>query len=302
MRSIVVLAALAVASLPGRAADVSIVLSDIGPAYQEAAQAAELSLAGLAKTTRIAADAFDQAAQPAPSVIVTLGTRAFRAAIANGPRTPVIAALIPRAAYELELKNAPREAPAGPSTAVFLDQPIARQLHLVRLLLPTKKRIGLLVSPATQNLVRPMESAARPRGLAITHEIVSDSQQISAVLSRLLEASEVLLALPDPRIYNPGTIHNILLSALRARQPLIGFSEAYVRAGALAAVYSTPQQAGRQAAEIAARAIAGIALPPPQDPQAFTVRVNEILARSLGLQLEPEEAIAANLQRMERER
>lgn len=231
---------------------------------------------------------------------MTLGTRAFRTVLANGMRVPVIATLIPRAAYELELKNATRPGNAPAVTAVFLDQPIARQLNLVRILLPKKIRVGLLVSPATEGTVRRIEAAARERGLSVVRESAPDSRQISAALARLLDESELLLALPDPLIYNAGTIHNILLSALRAQQPLIGFSAAYVRAGALAAVYSSPQQVGRQAAEIAVRAIGGAALPAPQEPHAFSVSLNPTVARSLGLSIEPEDAIVARLQRMER--
>ncbi len=298
MRTLAVFAALLLAVPSARPASVSIVLSDTGPAYNEAAQAAESYLAALARTRRVAAEAAPGKNAP-PDAVITLGTRALRAALAEGTRAPVIAALIPRAAYELELRGAAR---APPVTAVFLDQPIARQLNLVRILLPARKHVGLLVSPGTVHVVRAMEIAARPRGLAIVHETVSNPEQISPSLSRVLEAGEVLLAVPDPSIYNAGTIHNILLTALRARQPLIGFSEAYVRAGALAAVYSRPQQAGRQAAEIASRAIAGLALPPPQDPQAFAVRVNDVLARSLGLTVASEEAVHEALQRMERER
>ena len=300
MRTLAVLAALLLAAPCARAVDVSLVLSDNGPAYVEAAQAAESYLSAVAKIHRVPLEGLARPGR-ASAAIVTLGTRAFQAALASAPRTPIVAALIPRAAYEHELANGPRAA-NGPVTAVFLDQPIGRQLDLIRILMPSQKRIGLLVSPATRKLVRPMESAARQRHLAIVHESVAEPQQISPALTRLLEASDVLLALPDPLIYNAGTIHNILLSALRLRQPLIGFSEAYVRAGALAAVYSKPQQAGRQAAEIAARAIGGAALPPPQDPQAFAVRLNQVLAHSLGIVVASEETVYETLLRMERER
>lgn len=301
MRTLAVLAALLLAAPCARAVDVLLVLSDNGPAYIEAAQAAESHLSAVAKIHRVPLEGLAHPGR-ASAAVVTLGTRAFQAALASAPRTPIVAALIPRAAYEHELANGPPRPVNGPVTAVFLDQPIGRQLDLIRILMPSQKRIGLLVSPATRKLVRPMESAARQRHLAIVHESVAEAQQISPALTRLLEASDVLLALPDPLIYNAGTIHNILLSALRLRQPLIGFSEAYVRAGALAAVYSKPQQAGRQAAEIAARAIGGAALPPPQDPQAFAVRLNQVLARSLGIAVASEETVYETLLRMERER
>lgn len=283
------------------AATVSIVLSDTGVAYQEAAQAVSHELAGRTGVTVSSVEELERSPPQQASVVIALGTRAFRAVLATGTRTPVIATLIPRAAYELELKNSSRPNASTATTAVFLDQPIARQLNLVRVVLPKKTQVGVLVSAATEDTLRRFEPAARERGLALVRETVPDAQRISAALSRLLGESELLLALPDPLIYNAGTIHNILLSALRAQQPLIGFSEAYVRAGAFAAVYSRPHQVGRQAGEIAARAIAGASLPPPQYPRAFSVSVNPTVARTLGLALEPEDAIAARLQRMERE-
>jgi len=300
MRTVAALAALFCCAIAAHAAEVSILLSDSGPAYVEAAHAAELQLSPLANTARVSVDSFERGNRPS-AIVLTLGTRAFRAALASGSHSPIVAALIPRAAYELELKSAQR--PAMPAvTAVFLDQPVSRQLDLVHILLPSKKHVGVLVSPASKKMLRALETAANQRGLALVHQQVSDPQQISRALSHVLETSDVLLAVPDPLIYNAGTIHNILLSALRLRQPLIGFSEAYVRAGALAAVYTQPEQAGRQAAEIAARSLAGVALPAPQDPQKFTVRINEVLARSLGLAVEPEAAIAESMLRMERAR
>jgi len=126
MRTFAVFAAFLAAAFSAQAAEVLLVLAEDGPAYLEAAQAAEMHLLPVAKTVRIPAEALERAARP--PAIVTLGTRALRAAIASGTRAPVIAALVPRAAYEHELKNAARP-PAGPVTAVFLDQPVARQLE-----------------------------------------------------------------------------------------------------------------------------------------------------------------------------
>src|SRR5512144_1447551 len=102
MRIVAVFAALLGFAFAARAADVSIVLSESGPAYAEAAQAAELYLSSLAKTSRVAAEAFERGSGSA-STVITLGTRAFHAVLASGHRAPIVAALIPRAAYELEL-------------------------------------------------------------------------------------------------------------------------------------------------------------------------------------------------------
>lgn len=303
IRFLVILAAWLLAAAPGAAAppEVTIVLADRGPAYLEASQAVGQLLGGRANVTVTQAEGYERLPPRETAAVVALGTRALRAVLANGTRAPVIATLIPRSAFESELKALPPQNNSRGVTAVFLDQPFERQLNLVRIVAPGKTQVGVLASPAMQDAVRRIESAARERGLSVVRETVTGSQGISAALARLLGESELLLALPDPSIFNAGTIHNILLSALRAQQPLIGFSEAYVRAGALAAVYSKPQQVGHQAGEIAAQTIAGAPLPPPQYPKSFSVSVNPTVARTLGIAVEEESAIAAKLQRLERE-
>ena len=85
-------------------------------------------------------------------------------------------------------------------------------------------------------------------------------REIYPALTKVLASADVILAMPDPMIFNNGTIHNILLAAYREERPLIGFSPAYVRAGALAAVYSTPQQIAHQIAETIQRALDGQAV------------------------------------------
>ena len=66
----------------------------------------------------------------------------------------------------------------------------------------------------------------------------------------MLNDSDVLIALPDPIVFNLRTTRNILLSTYRKRVPVIGFSKSYVKAGALAAIYSTPEFIGKQTGEI----------------------------------------------------
>ena len=74
---------------------------------------------------------------------------------------------------------------------------------------------------------------------------------IFPALKQVLEDAEVLLALADAQIYNSNSLQNILLTSFRARVPLVAFSPAYVRAGALMAVHVTPTQLGAQAGVIA---------------------------------------------------
>ena len=100
----------------------------------------------------------------------------------------------------------------------------------------------------------------------------------------------MLLAVAAPSLYNSSSIQNILLTSFRARIPMVAFSPAYVRAGALTAVYVTPVQVGIQAAVIARGVLQGKAMSAtPLYSQDFSVDVNEHVAHSLGLNLDADD-------------
>jgi ABC-type uncharacterized transport system substrate-binding protein len=107
------------------------------------------------------------------------------------------------------------------------------------------------------------------------------------------------MAIPDPLIYNRETAQPILLTSYRHQKPVFGYSQSYVRAGALAAVYSSAKQIAKQAVEITLKAQAAGALPPPQVPKYFSVMVNPQVARSLNIPLMDEEELQKKMLRLE---
>ena len=107
--------------------------------------------------------------------------------------------------------------------------------------------------------------------------------------------SDLLLLVPDPVVANADTVYGLLLTSYRAQIPVVGYSEGLLNAGALVSLFSTARQQGRQGAEIVGRLLAHEALPTPQHPRYFTVRVNASVARSLGLRLPAESALNAAL-------
>lgn len=233
--------------------------------------------------------------QPEAEVIVTLGVKATEVAAAGEWDAPLLALLIPRSAFERIVRRSGRE--ALPFSAIFLDQPLKRQIELLRLALPGRNRIGVLIGPASAEAFRSLQVLAGQRNLRIAFERVDTKDALFPALARVLAESDVLLALPDPAIFNGQTLQNLLLAAYRKGVPLIAFSPAYVRAGALLAVYSAPAQLGRQAAEILRY---DRPLPPPQYPSYFSVGVNPYVARSLGLFLDDGAALEDKLRQMER--
>lgn len=282
---------------------VLVVQAEEGGAYAEAVAVLKQEVQG--EITVVTTPGLTEVRPPLPALVVTVGTAAFERTLlwleaqpADWRHVPVIATLLPRAAYEARLAQAPTG--TRPISAVVLDQPLGRQLALIKRALPSHGRIGVLFGPQTRTLQPVFEKEARARDLrSVTGPIVGDPAEIYPALREVLTGADILLALPDPVIYHGGSLQNILLTAYRARVPVVAFSAAYVRAGALLAMYVTPAQAARQTTEMTRQWFAGRGLPPVQTPREFTVVANPRVAASLGLRLDEAEAIADDLRRLE---
>jgi hypothetical protein len=280
-----------------------VALSDTGGAHAEAAEAlrAELERSQPGRIEwRVEHWSQFASPKPEPQWIVAVGIAAQRgmqdlfASDATPP--PLLAILVPQLTFE-RIADQTRLR-AGSLSAVFLDQPPARQLELIRLALPAVRHVGILVSGESQNHVSALEKAAKERGMQLAVSQVGQAGLFPALQSLLPEIG-VLLALPDPAVFNSQTAANILTAAYRRQVPLAGFSPAYVKAGALLALYSTPAQVGARGGELLRQTLPGKPFPPPQWPREFTVSINRDVARSLGFALD-ESQLGEQLRQKER--
>jgi hypothetical protein len=228
---------------------------------------------------------------------VTVGSAASQGIDTLAPTGQVLQLLIPSTSY----MDGPGAATETYRSAIFIDQPWARQLSLIQLTLPGVEHIGLLLGDTSQHLLPQLEQAIQARRWHAQIGLVTEASGYFGPLRRVLEQSEVLLAVPDQAVFNRQNLQGILLTSYRREVPMIGFSPGYVRAGALAAVYSTPEQIAHQAAQWIAALLADRSrrLPAPTHPAEYSVAVNHQVARSLGLRLPMEEALLHELQRLE---
>ena len=272
------------------ATSVVIVSSERSPAYAEAAEALIVGLErnGLSRYDMLqqTLPEFERSRLASPKLFVALGTEAALALAKAELQVPVLSALLPRSSFERVLAETKRR-PSAQFSVIYLDQPLSRQLDLIHLALPAAKHLGVLWGPDSKPQASALKTLAQARGLDVADASVTGSEHLFVSLKRVLETADVLLGVPDPLVFNSNSIQNILLSSFRAAVPMVGFSPAYVRAGALFALYATPAQIGQQAATLASRVVQNKGpLPEPVYSQDFTVAVNEHVARALGLRLD----------------
>jgi putative tryptophan/tyrosine transport system substrate-binding protein len=225
--------------------------------------------------------------------LIALGSRAFVAAIRHAGGKPVVAALLSQSALD----------DIAPTTAdrwsiILLDQPVERWINLIHSAFPAMQQVGMLVGPASQRAARLMERRMADRRLTLNIEQVYSSEEVVLALEHLLPRMGVLLALPDPVAHNRNSVQPLLLTTYRAGIPVLAYSEAYLQAGAVLALYSTVPQIVTQVVETLQQFNDGRVPPNTQSPRYFTVGVNSAVARSLGLSLPASEELNLRLRNL----
>lgn len=273
---------------------VILALSDSSVPYQQFSAAFNQALAASKVDVTVVKSPVDKKTRA--DLIVAVGMKATESAITH-PDVPLLGVMIPKVGYELLIARYPEKNKPGSISAIYLDQPWERQLDFIRAALPGHKKIGLLYPSDTHMDFTALRRNVSERNLSLSARPVRSAERLFPALDEILGDIDVLLAIPDSTIYNSSNVRNILLTSYRHKIPLIGISQAYVNAGAICAIFSTPEQLAGQAAEMAVLFARNRNLPPPQYPMQFDIALNQQVARSLGIALDTAEAIRERMGR-----
>ncbi len=182
-------------------------------------------------------------------------------------------------------------------TLLWSDPPVARQLNLIRELLPQAKRIGVLYGGDSSFLVNELRQAAADLGLQVNAQFWPNHQDVRP-LHRLLDHSDVLFGLSDHQLYNSSTIKTQLLSSYGRRIPLIGPTAAFVRAGSLASTYSDLNDWLKSLDQLLDNDPHH--WPTNLYPESFHIMQNLQVGRSLGIPLGKKDTLVKRLQHLEK--
>ena len=223
------------------------------------------------------------------NLILSLGVAAAEQSIRDQRAFPRIFALLPEVSLEPLLACCKRQ--NYPARAIPIDQPLERQLRLLKIVFPDKKRVGVLLGTNADQEENRLRQSLQHEGLELIVAKVNNRSELGAKLQTLLQQSDVLLALPDRTLYNDATIVSILLTTYRNQTPVIGYSEAMVKSGAIATVYiSLEQQVAMAVRQIIAWSDTGRFLPEGTEP-GFSISINRQVARSMGLTPPDEQSV-----------
>ena len=158
-----------------------------------------------------------------------------------------------------------------------------------------------MLGPVSVNRRPEIEAFQASSGINLTVSVVDADHSTMAAGRNILEQSDLIIAVNDPLVLTRENAKWLLYVAYQQHKPVIGFSKAYVTAGAAAAVYSEPEQIARHTAlQISAwHASEDRCLPRPEFSRYFRVAINHAVSDSLGGARAEEDEIARRILEIE---
>lgn len=215
-----------------------------------------------------------------PDVILTIGILATTIAKEELKDIPIVFCMV---------INHERFQLIGPNiTGIATEITIEKQLKGYQNILDSLQDIGVIYDPSkTGNIIKNAESKIKDTGINLVKYEIKSSKMVSEALENLISKIDALWLLPDSTVVTKKSFGLIKSTAIENKIPLLCTSDVFVKAGALAAVFSDYKFVGRQAAQLAKEVLS---LPSPGslgivNPDKFKLAINSNTAEELGLEL-----------------
>jgi len=213
-----------------------------------------------------------------PVLIVAVGSDALRYLAGKTAAASTISTMT------LAADRAPEPSPAPVHAAIYLDIPVRLLVAELHNLFPGKPRIAVIRNPN-----RPGPSAALPHGIGTDASAVEIAEcdapeKLLPVFLGLRKKADFVICLPDAALYNGATARPLIMASLENRLPIVGFSPAFLRAGAAVAVYPDYRAIGYQTADLVRRCLEPGGCAGTENPRKIQVAVNAKILRMLGME------------------
>jgi ABC-type uncharacterized transport system substrate-binding protein len=273
-------ALLVLGALPAWGADVLVVQSSRGAAYEESLRGFRSEYKGSVQTVVLSdyaeVDVVRLVKEEQPRLVLAVGDAAVAASRKVG-QVPVVGLM------SLGLNLA--KAPAGTLSAVGMLPAPERYLELCRRL--GAKRVGVVHDPArTGHYLKRARQAARQSGIELVVREARSPRESVARLEQMKGAVDALWMLPDATAVTSETLDAWFLFSLREKVPVVTFSEQYLAKGAAVSLDVDRADLGRQAGELALSLLNRESSPPvAHDARKVQLHANATVGRNLGIDL-----------------
>lgn len=212
-----------------------------------------------------------------PDVIFAVGAKAAVFAKSNLEQFPLVYAMVINPEkYGLEGKNI---------IGIPLDVPAAEQFKVLKRILPSLRRIGIIYDPKRSGeLVENAKGEAQDLGLSVKTVKIQNRNEVPNAIREMKDQVDALWMVPDSTVYSEESLPFIFTFTLDEKIPFMAFSESFVDAGALLSLSSDYEDVGRQGSLKIDEILIGKAGNSSQ-PSRYRMVINLKTARRLNIEI-----------------
>ncbi|MBF0227665.1 MAG: hypothetical protein HQK76_19630 [Desulfobacterales bacterium] len=181
-----------------------------------------------------------------PSVIISIGILASSLSVEVENKIPIIFAMVINyKKYDILRKNN--------VTGISMEIPPQIIFTQLKMILPDINSIGVPFHPeASLEIVNDAQTSGTKMGIDLIKIPVKNPDKIDIMLSNYSEKYKGIWMIADTKLYNPSTkaFEKLVSIAEKENKPLIAFSEAFIKSGALFSVSINYHSIGSQTALI----------------------------------------------------
>ncbi len=221
-------------------------------------------------------------------LIISIGYKSAKVISKYKIEIPVVYSLIP------DNESLRSDIPCKKETCykIYINQPVNRYIKLFKALFPNGKNLVFATTKEKSKISQQVKTSSENFHVIYKEFLIQQNQNIPRTFIRNLNNNDVLLALPNSKIYNANSAKNILLSTYHANVPIIAYSKSFAKAGALISLYSSIDNVAEKTASTANKIFNDAPLKQKEYyPDEFTIEINYAVARSLNINIEPESVI-----------
>ncbi|MAT49722.1 MAG: hypothetical protein CMK32_00855 [Porticoccaceae bacterium] len=217
-------------------------------------------------------------------LVITIGTGATERVLKQFPHQQQLGLFVTESAWRNALER--YGGTTSRKAVIYVNQPLRHYVTLARMLKPDGKIIGSAFGSASRQYEASLRGIAAQEGFSLASTTLGETDNPVTSLTPVMAQADVFIAIPDQATFNRNIARWALYLAYQQKIPLIGFSQSYTRAGALASIYSSPDDIGDQAGDWLIRFYSaegpGTQLWSASHPRNFTLNINASVAMALG--------------------
>lgn len=191
-----------------------------------------------------------------PDVIVPISTPSAQAVVASTREIPVVFTAVTDPVGAQLVKSL--EKPGANVTGVSDMAPVAEHVALIREIVPSVKRLGVLYNPGEPNsvsLVKALKDEAQKAGLTVVEATVTKSADAQPAARSLVGKADAIYVPLDNTVVS--ALESVVAVGQQAKLPVFSADTDSVARGTVASIGFDYRQVGRQTGEAVVRILKG---------------------------------------------